>query len=387
MKKYKILILIIFLSPILIFLKLIYPFFKIHFGVLNSDRIGRYVIEYSLSYTINKKKKLNELNLFYLAGKSSNKFFDLIVKRNLIILPLVKYIYIANKFFFFSEKSDFNLKYAITNRDDNGILYNEENILNFKDTENTFCKNFLKKIGFINNKKLVCLIVRDSSYLKNIQPEIDWTYHDHRDSNIKKYKRAIQWLCDNDYFVIRMGKITNNKLNFSNINFFDYSQSNLKNDLLDIWLFANCNLCISTGTGIDFVSLISKKPIFFCEYIPVSYFISFSSSYTLPKKLIWRTNNKELNLKEYIKHNYNNSHLIFKNNILVKGLNSYEILHDLKIYLNIINKKQSQNSLKYNLEFFNMIKKISKNNKYNINFNFLHPNSYISSSWFNRVNK
>ena len=92
----------------------------------NSDNMGRYSIEYALIESINSKKSFNEINLFYLNGNSVNKFFDKYVKRNIIINPLVKYFYIANKYLYKNDQLDFNLKYNLTNRDDKGILYNSD---------------------------------------------------------------------------------------------------------------------------------------------------------------------------------------------------------------------------------------------------------------------
>ena len=387
LRSLKIFLLFISLFPVLLILKLIYPFLKIHLGLITSDNMGRYSIEYELSETINKKKKFNEINLFYLHGKSVNKFFDTYVKRNIIVIPFVKYLYIANKYIFKSDQLDFNSKHSLTNRDDSGILYNSNFKLKFLEEENLFAKSFLKKIGYKNNKKIICLIVRDKKYLNNLDPKNDWSYHDHRNANIKNYIESIKWLCDNDYFVIRMGQISEYKLNFKHQNFYDYSHSKLKSDLLDIWLFANCYLCMSTGTGIDFISLINKKPIFFSNYIPIYYFISFSNCYTSPKKLYWKDSNKELNINAYIENNFNSSILLDENAIILKELSGKEILLDLQEYLKIIEANINNNNLSHNKSFFHKLLNNSTKENIKINFSFLHPKAFISYLWFKRVNK
>lgn len=386
-RSFKIFLLLIILFPFLLVLKLIYPFFKIHFGKITSDNMGRYSIEYALIESINSKKSFNEINLFYLNGNSVNKFFDKYVKRNIIINPLVKYFYIANKYLYKNDQLDFNLKYNLTNRDDKGILYNSDFKLRFLEEEDFKGKSFLKKIGHSNQKKIVCLIVRDKDYLNNLEPNKDWSYHDHRNSNINNYIKSVKWLCDNDFFVIRMGKVTNTKLNFKHNNYFDYSYSKDKSDLLDIWLFANCYLCISTGTGIDFISLINKKPIFYSNYIPIHYFISFSNCYTLPKKLFWQKSNQELTLTEYLQYNFNSSHDFKDNGIIPIELLDNEILIDLKCYLNILDKKIINTYSQHNDIFFKMLINNYKKSKNNIDFNFFHPNSFVSNSWYSRVSR
>ena len=387
LRSFKIFLLLIILFPFLLVLKLIYPFFKIHFGKITSDNMGRYSIEYALIESINSKKSFNEINLFYLNGNSVNKFFDKYVKRNIIINPLVKYFYIANKYLYKNDQLDFNLKYNLTNRDDKGILYNSDFKLRFLEEEDFKGKSFLKKIGHSNQKKIVCLIVRDKDYLNNLEPNKDWSYHDHRNSNINNYIKSVKWLCDNDFFVIRMGKVTNTKLNFKHNNYFDYSYSKDKSDLLDIWLFANCYLCISTGTGIDFISLINKKPIFYSNYIPIHYFISFSNCFTSPKKLYWKDNNKELVINDYLINNFNSANLLHENKIVFKDLSEDEILIDLKDYLKIIKDKTINSDLPHNKLFFNKLlnNKSKENTKFS--FYFFHPKTFISYSWFKRVSK
>ena len=70
--------------------------------------MGRYSIEYALIESINSKKVLMRLT-FLFKWKSVNKFFDKYVKRNIIINPLVKYFYIANKYLYKNNQLDFNL--------------------------------------------------------------------------------------------------------------------------------------------------------------------------------------------------------------------------------------------------------------------------------------
>ena len=40
-----------------------------------------------------------------------------------------------------------------------------------------------------------------------------------------------------------------------------------KNDFMDIWLFAHCTACISTGTGLDLLSVVYNRPILLLNYI------------------------------------------------------------------------------------------------------------------------
>ena len=71
-------------------------------------------------------------------------------------------------------------------------------------------------------------------------------------------------------------------------------------DLLDVWLFANCNGCISTGTGPDLLTGIYGNSILFLNYLPLFLIRSDLSSITYPKKLIWKKYDKPFTTDEYI---------------------------------------------------------------------------------------
>ena len=91
----------------------------------------------------------------------------------------------------------------------------------------------------------------------------DTSYHDYRDCNIENFTPGIKYLLNKDFFVFRMGKLQKKKLNLKNKNYLDYAFSKYRSDILDVWLMANCEFCISTGTGFDQISRVFKKPILY----------------------------------------------------------------------------------------------------------------------------
>ncbi len=92
-------------------------------------------------------------------------------------------------------------------------------------------------------------------------------------------------------------------------------------------MFANCNLCISTGSGPDMVSDIYCRPLLLVNYIPIANLFSWSNATHLPKHLIYRKTGKSLTLSEHIKHSYYRSEEYFNAGIDVVELSSIEILH------------------------------------------------------------
>ena len=164
-------------------------------------------------------------------------------------------------------------------------------------------------------------MIRDSKYLSiNNKENIDFSYHDFRDSELDTYNLGIKYILNQGFFVIRMGKNMNKKINFKHPKLIDYSFDIEKNDCLDIWLFANCFGTISTGTGPDVLSSIYNKPILFINFLPLLYLHSLSHSTTIPKTLIWKNNRKKLSLVELEKYSFQNYYDYEKNGIEIIDL-------------------------------------------------------------------
>ena len=62
----------------------------------------------------------------------------------------------------------------------------------------------IMKENNLNKKNIICIGVRDSSYLKKAYKKQDFSYHNHRNDDIKKYIPGIKFLLKNGYTVMRM---------------------------------------------------------------------------------------------------------------------------------------------------------------------------------------
>ena len=94
-------------------------------------------------------------------------------------------------------------------------------------------------------------------------------------NDIDNYKESAMYLAQKGYWVFRMGKGAKKRFDIDHPKIFDYAFSDYRSDFLDVWLMANCNFCISTGTGIDAVATIFRRPILMINYIPISNIVSF----------------------------------------------------------------------------------------------------------------
>jgi len=239
---------------------------------------------------------------------------------------------------------------------------------------------------YFKDKKFVCLVVRDSAYLKIKYPNTDWSYHDHRDSDIDLYLEAAEYLTTQGYYVFRMGENVEKPLISDNPMIIDYATNGMRSEFLDIFLGANCSFCISSGLGFDGIPAIFRRPIVFIGYIPIGVLQTSSYSYLLSFKHHYSNSLKRnLTLKEIF-----DSELAFKTNksdfvdknIELRDLSSKEIRDITEEMVLRVNNKYNETVEEKKLEnkFWDQYTMIlKKKNEYHKRHGII--NSKISSSF------
>jgi len=146
------------------------------------------------------------------------------------------------------------------NRDIGGLLAQVGPHLSFTQKEENFGQDSLKDIGIPPGSDFICFIARDSAYLDEVFPQIEWGYHDYRDSNIQNYVLAADKLTHRGYYALRMGAAVTENLNTSNPWVIDYA-TRFRTDFLDIYLGSQCRFLISDDCGYANVAQIFRRPI------------------------------------------------------------------------------------------------------------------------------
>ena len=277
--------------PILIIIRLISPIFIIRFGELISSRIGHLAANTEL-YLCEKDSKINipnkpYINIFYLKDKPyCNKFLIKKWKEILHIFPkwIIHPIYSLNNIIPLGN----NHKIGNNTHGDRDVLNLldkfEPHIMLTRNEEN-MGQTILNEMGISLNSRIVCLLVRDSSYLKTKMPNGNWDYHNYRDSDIENYLPAAEYLAEKGFFIVRMGKEVNKPLVSNKTNIIDYASSKYVSDFMDIYLGAKCTFCISTGAGWDAVpAWLFRKPTIFTNLVPFGYLPTFSDKFLLTTK-------------------------------------------------------------------------------------------------------
>ena len=297
------------LSPFVIcFLLLIYPFLKIRFSFQSAERIGE--ISTQMEVYLSEKQlglcKKRILDIFILTDLISNYTFIELLKKKVLIYPnflthpIYKTLNYLSKYFQFFNHFILRTKY-----EDNNFCIMRSNINLAPD--DYFIKegeSFLKKIGIPQDAKIICLIVRDETYLKKKFPNKDWEYHNYRNCNIENFKDAINFATNKGYYVFRMGETVGKDLDIDNNMYIDYSKK-FRTDFLDIYLAYRCTFCITTSTGWDCVPAFTfRKPVLWTNYVPVGNLLTYSPNFIFSFKIHKnKLSDKNLSLKSISESN------------------------------------------------------------------------------------
>jgi putative glycosyltransferase (TIGR04372 family) len=184
--------------------------------------------------------------------------------------------------------------------DQRGLWSSYETNLRFTKYEVEQGEKFLASIK-CSNHNYVCLIVRDSSYLKAIRKDKSFAFHDFRDAEINSYRQAAERLTSLGYTVIRMGQIVGEPLISENPKVIDYATNGMRSEFLDVYLGANCKFCISTGTGWDVIPSVFRLPIMHTNILPIFDPPTVSFPVTIYPKTVYDLRTKsDLSLLEVI---------------------------------------------------------------------------------------
>ena len=376
----------IILFPITLIIILLRPLVILRFKELSTELFGGF-IAFPEIYLCEKKEKINSpnnlhLDIFYPhhLGLICNLALMKMWKRKLLILPSSICYPIDNQLKFISKI--FNLKNIHDIGDNTSMDRDVHNLfekypvnLSFNSQEQLVGKNFLKEIGIGKIDKFVCIAVRDGNYneqfYKNSFHDLKLSRHDYRNWDIQNFIPAINYLLEKKYFVIRVGRNSKNKLKINHKNFFDYSTSEHQNDLLDIFLGANCQFCISTAFGYDMVPHVFRRPVIFLGS-PLGLLNTYSSKYLLlSKHYIDKKTKKYLTLSEIFKNNLaftQDINHLEKMNVELLDCSKDEIkiatIEMIELIENNFNFKFNHKTLEHSERFWNLYLSFFKDKKY-----------------------
>jgi putative glycosyltransferase (TIGR04372 family) len=369
-------------------LRMVRRFVDLRVGLISADRIGHFVPDVSIRFAEKALPDQSRKAIYWVEGQISNAFWFKLMKRNLTCHAIAGQI--ARLAPFFSDSGTWFLpspRWTIGSRDVDGLINKTRTRLAFLPQENNLARNWLKNSGWVDGQPFVCVMVRDSRFLSTEpgQTPADygldndaWAYHDYRDSDIQTFVPAMEWLADQGVFVLRMGKTMESALMSNHPNIIDYAFHPDKSDFLDIWLFAHCDTCITTGTGPDGISVAYERPVLAINFLPLADIRAYAPVVTAGKRLLHKDGNP-LSLAEHFNAAFFSSKDYFDEGIGVVNLDSGEILEIVKEYWVRRRNKDNSQPTDYPLraEFVDLLT-ASPLAKKNV---FLHSDANLSRVW------
>jgi len=288
---------------VLFVVRIIRPVLLLQIGCIIAPRIGHMAANTDLALTelasVETKLRSRTKVVWYPSEQRvCNGFLLNLIKRRTTVVPRWAIVVVVRLNELIPGGSVHNFG-SHTDRDTKNLLDRTGPQFHLTIAETRSGNQKLDDIGIPVGAKFVCLIVRDSAYLKTTQPGKDWQYHDYRDCSIENYVVAAEELTRRGYYVFRMGVVIKYPLNTSNPMIIDYASNGMRSDFMDIFLGANCEFCISNGTGFDAVPFVFRRPILYVNTVPIGWLATFSEKFLLQTRtLVWTETGVRLTLRE-----------------------------------------------------------------------------------------
>lgn len=136
-------------------------------------------------------------------------------------------------------------------------------------------KAYCKSLGMRPEDWFVCFVNRDQNYLNKVMPEIDWSYHDYRNSSIEKCIPAMEFVVSQGGWSIRVGSASAHPLPANlDSKIIDYADKH-RTEELDLFLLAHCRLFVVGNTGLSAIASSFGKPCAFTNLIPLAHYDPF----------------------------------------------------------------------------------------------------------------
>jgi putative glycosyltransferase (TIGR04372 family) len=347
-------------------------------SLIYTSRFGHLALNTHLFFIRHKIALLDENKKYFLIAPSLDS--EDIVNNDLLLMFIRHSKEVNNVTIICSSLLYYLLSYFKNILIDNNIFYELEmnsneyefslgvETISFNDKQLDYGNKVLKKM-LINERKIVTIFARDSSYLAAINPNIDWSYHNYRDCDINTYIDSIKYLIKKGYVVVRVGSEFSDSLEFSDENYIEYCSSRHKSEFMDLFLIYISDFMFGSTSGATDISVLFNTPFLGINYAPFMESPLGERDLFIQKKLVDSENNI-VNFREIV------------------SKNPYHLHNGNKMMSNFGLRYIDNNSCEILDAVIEMEKKISKNNTLNAQQQTMidrYHNEYCSSNtWSSR---
>jgi len=243
------------------------PIGLIRFGILYSLPFGNFISS-TIIYIRERLAGIPRESLDYFSqnyyGVCSNEYYLKHLERYINITPAA--FQLAHMFPHDRHYNDFightDHSFYLTKSYDNNNLddHSLEFSLKFTDCEVAEAKRSLASMGIPEGAPFVCLQVRDSGFYGKEDPA------NFRNVPLHLFGKAVKYLTDSGIYVLRMGSHPKDDMPWQFDKLIDYAK-HFRSEFMDVWLYANSYLTISTGTGPDLLPITTARQTLYAGFV------------------------------------------------------------------------------------------------------------------------
>lgn len=291
--------------PAVLLIRLLRPILLVRIGVVFTERIGHLTMNMEL-YFCERDAEVGQptrrsADVWCEGVSVSNQFVLDKWKELATILPwsIGNGLVVANRWIPGSAAHE--VVPAMNDRDINDLLPHSTPHIRFTEGELERGRDGLRALGIPDGAPIVCLFVRDGSYLRSVYPDGEWSYHDYRNSEIADFVLGAEALAARGFWVVRMGHTVDSKFESSSPQLIDYANSPVRSDFMDVFLGAVCDFAISTCAGWDGIPTLFRRPVVYVNMVPLGTAKTFQKdSMFLTKSHYCRRLERELTMREIV---------------------------------------------------------------------------------------
>lgn len=309
-RKNPILTLVIFPFALMgvVIIRLVKPLIRIRFGRIIASRLGHYSLNIELYLCKRDQEREDGKRTFDILVEVPPRCNDKLKEmwyRSFKRYPSTRMIqsvffeWIHKLNLYFPGFTD-HLAPIREDRDFEGLLPKTKPHIVLTPEERCLGEQMLRKIGIQEkNPSFVGFFVRDSSYLETLFPDIDYSYHNYRNSNIADMVPAVEELARRGHYAVRLGSHVKEALPAINPKIIDYA-TNGRSEFMDIFLAAHCRFYLGTASGPASLTTIFRVPIASTNHTPLEFPPFGESDIFIPKKIWSVRENRFLTFSEIL---------------------------------------------------------------------------------------
>lgn len=274
-------------------LRLLRPWIIIRIRQIYSKRIGHFAANTEV-YLCEKDMGINIpnqrfLDIWYYDGPVCNLQLQKMWNRVLKIWPFHLSSLIVKINYLLPDGELYTIPWRNSDRDFYNVLELFPPHLSFTQDEEEYGRIMLESMGVSSHSLFICFAARDPAYIELIYPDENDNWHDYRyrNTDVKNYLLATEEMVNRGYYAIRMGAVVKEALVSNNPKIIDYATNGKRSDFMDIYLGAKCHFFISSGTGIDTIPDIFRRPILYVNLVPLEYAHTWNKNHIFIPKLYW----------------------------------------------------------------------------------------------------